>query len=66
MAETRMPRPMRLIGACAFAAAVILIVAQHASAPFGSFLAATTETMSPLDIMTIQDHPLPLEEWDAS
>lgn len=67
MPETRMPRPMRLIGACAFAAAVILIVAQHASAPFGSFLTtATIETMSPLDIMTIQDKPLPLEEWDAS
>lgn len=66
MAETRLPRPMRLIGACVLAAAMILIVAQHASAPFGAFLAATTaETMSPLDIMTIQDKPLPPEEWDS-
>ncbi|KUL95653.1 hypothetical protein DK26_11220 [Bosea sp. WAO] len=67
MAETRMPKPMRLLGACALAAAVLFIVAQHASAPFGAFLAATTtEMMSPLDIMTIQDKPLPLDEWDAS
>lgn len=67
MAETRMPRPMRLIAACALAAAALVLVAQHASAPLGAFLAATTaETMSPLDIMTIHVTPLPIEEWDAS
>jgi hypothetical protein len=69
MAEYKMPKPIYFIGACALAAAAIFFGAQRASVPDRSSLEAAAmkrPAMSPLEIMTRYDKPLPIQTWDAS
>jgi hypothetical protein len=70
MAESKMAKPIYIIGACAFAAVAFFVVAQRASAPHRSPLEATAATtittMSPLEMMIRYDKSLPVENWDAS
>lgn len=66
MAGLKMPKPIRLLGACALAGAAIFVAAQLASAPHPSSMAATTTTVSPLEIMLGNDETFPIDFWDAS
>jgi len=67
MAWLAMSKPIRFVGACALASAILFVAAQLALTPNrSSVVPTTTPTMVPLEIMIRNDELLPVESWDAS
>ncbi len=66
MAEPKMTKAIRLIGARALAAMAVFIAAELAVPSQSSIVATTTPTISPLELMIRNDEVLPVEYWDAS